>query len=71
MAKPKFLSEQLIKDIRFSYFDNKCTQKQISDFYGISQSTISKIVNNHIHKPPIGLTLSGEAETKVGYKYGN
>ena len=70
MARPKCVSKQLIEKIRFLYSEGGLTQQQIAKQFGLSQSTICKIINNYIHKY-CDVVLSGQADVKVGYKYGN
>ena len=71
MAKPKGLSEDLVQEIREVYARKELNQTEIAKAYCISQSLVSKIVNNYIHKLPVGIHISGSAEVKVGYNYGN
>jgi DNA-binding XRE family transcriptional regulator len=71
MARPKFVSRQTIHLIRELYSADECTQQKLADRFGLSQSTICKIVNNYIHRNDTDLTVSGEASVKVGYKHGN
>jgi len=70
MAKPKLVDHEAVQEIRFLYESGQCTQKQLADRFGLSQSTICKIVNNYIHKAT-NITMSGEAQVKVGYNHGN
>jgi len=70
--KSKGVSLELANKIRNLYKFGEMTQVQISHKFSISQSLVSKIVNNYIHKPPGGdVHISGSAEVKVGYNYGN
>jgi|688.fasta_scaffold164289_4 predicted XRE-type DNA-binding protein len=68
---PKNLSSQIISDIRNLYQTGKYKQKEIAEKYNISQSMVSKIVNNQSHKKTNYFKVSGNALVKVGYKYGN
>jgi DNA-binding transcriptional regulator LsrR (DeoR family) len=68
---PKNLSMQTISDIRNLHQTGKYKQKDIASKFNISQSLVSKIVNNQVHKGPKCLKVSGQASVKVGYKYGN
>ena len=70
MAKPKRISKQLIENIRRLYSESGLTQQQLAKQFGLSQSTICKIINNYIHRY-CDVTVSGNADVKVGYKYGN
>jgi len=71
MAKPKFIDTEVIREIRSMYGSNGCTQQQLAKSFGLSQSTICKIVNNYIHKTNTNITMSGEAQVKVGYNHGD
>lgn len=70
MARPKNIEKTIIENIRSLYFKKNITQKDIASQFGLSQSTICKIINNYIHKYH-SVNISGNAEIKVGYKYGN
>lgn len=61
----------MVNQIRELYHACEHTQQKLANRFGLSQSTICKIVNNYIHKDNTDLTLSGEASVKVGYKHGN
>lgn len=70
--KPKGVSLELACKIRKIYKAGEASQTQLAKKFKISQSLVSKIVNNYIHKPPIGdLNIGGSADVKVGYNYGN
>lgn len=70
MAKPKQLSEELVQRIRTLYNNENYTQKKLANEFSLSQSTICKIVNKYIHRYS-NIIFSGEANVKLGYKYGN
>lgn len=70
MAKPKQIPKSVIRSMRNLYSDGHATQQELAKQFGLSQSTVCKIINNYIHRY-CDVTLSGEAEVKVGYKYGN
>lgn len=70
MAKPKQVQKELIDQIRFLYTEGSCTQHQLAKKFSLSQSTICKIINNNIHRY-CDIKISGTAEVRVGYKYGN
>ena len=72
MAKPKQISDEVIYEIRRSYAKKEMTQVEIAKSHKISQSLVSKIVNNYIHKPLVGdLHIGGSAEAKMGCNYVN
>lgn len=68
---PKNLDKQTVADIRNLYATGKHTQKEIAEKYNVSQSLVCKIVNMQVHKNPASLKVSGEAEVRLGLKYGN
>ncbi len=70
---PKKLALDTINKIRVLYRNGNCTQCELAQKFNLSQSTISKIVNNTIHKKTNGINISGSAEVKftIGFKYGN
>lgn len=70
MAKPIGMKPEIVKWIRDLYAKGKYTQQQLANTFGVSQSTICKIINNDIHRRS-GLKLTGQADTKVGYKHGH
>lgn len=70
MARPKQIGKKVADRIRNLYAAGNCTQKQLAIQFGLSQSTVCKIINNYIHRYT-NIVLSGEAEVRVGYKYGN
>lgn len=70
--KPKGVSLELANGIREAYKSGKMNQTQLAKKFKVSQSLVSKIVNNYIHKPPASdLNIGGSAEVKVGFNYGN
>lgn len=70
MAKPKQVEKQLVEQIRSDYSSGNITQQCLAAKFGLSQSTICKIINNYIHRYS-SITFSGKAEVRVGYKHGN
>jgi len=70
MARPKQVDKQLVEKIRVSYSNGDITQQELAKSFGLSQSTICKIINNYIHRYS-NITFSGEADVKIGYKHGN
>lgn len=73
MARPKGLKEKTVYRIRRAYAKGKETQQALAERFGLSQSTICKIVNNYIHKSDTNVVMGGAAEAKysVGFKYGD
>ena len=71
MARPKFLSDETVHEIRRLYLETDCTQKALARSFGVSQSTICKIVNNYIHKSIANVVMGGAADVRVGYKHGD
>ena len=49
--------------IRELYFNNDYTQSKIADIFGVSQSTVNKVINNVVYKE--GISLSGNAEVRI------
>lgn len=70
MAKPKQIDKTIVNEIREIYLTGEITQKQIASRFNLSQSTVCKIINNNIHKYS-SIDICGEAEVKMGYRYGN
>lgn len=70
MARPKQVDKQLVQQIRNDYSVGDVTQQELAKRFGLSQSTICKIINNYIHRYS-SIKFSGEAEVRLGYKYGN
>lgn len=70
MARPKQVNKQLVEQIRTTYSGGDVTQQELAKRFGLSQSTICKIINNYIHRYS-SIKFSGEAEVRVGYKHGN
>jgi DNA-binding transcriptional regulator LsrR (DeoR family) len=70
MARPKHVDKTLVQTIREIYSNGEKTQHELAEQFGLSQSTICKIINNNIHRYS-NITVSGRAEVRVGYKYGN
>lgn len=73
MARPKGLKDKTVYKIRSLYAKGKNTQQELAKKFGVSQSTICKIVNNYIHKSDTNVVMGGAADVKysVGFKYGN
>jgi len=73
MARPKGLKEKTVYKIRQVYSRGKSTQHDLAKKFGLSQSTICKIVNNYIHKSDTNVVMGGAAEVKysVGFRYGD
>jgi response regulator of citrate/malate metabolism len=69
MARPKFLDDETICEIRRLYADEEHTQEQLASQFGVSQSTICKIVNYYIHKKPVDVLMAGRANVKMGYTW--
>lgn len=68
---PKRLNQKVIEEIRILYKSKKYKQKQIAEKFEVSQSLVSKIINNEIHKDYKKFKLGGQAAVRIGYKYGN
>jgi predicted XRE-type DNA-binding protein len=71
MASPKFLDGEIVCQIRKLYATDEYTQEQLAERFEVSQSTICKIVNHYIHKKQVDVAMTGEANVKMGYKYGD
>lgn len=71
MAKPKNPDFQTVITIRRLYESGELTQAMLGERFGLSQSTISKIINNDTHGDIFAIRFGGEALVKVGYKHGN
>lgn len=69
MAAPKNIDEKIVQEIRQLYETNLHTQAELAEQFGLTQSTVSKIVKYKIHKKDVSLTL--KSDTKVHYIYGN
>lgn len=69
MARPKSVSSKTAFQIREMYFRDNFTQKQLSEYFQLSQSTICKIINNQIHKAHTDVAISGTADVEVKYNY--
>jgi DNA invertase Pin-like site-specific DNA recombinase len=70
MACRKNLSEEIINEIRSLYSAGTHNQQQIADRFKLSQSTVCKIINNNIHRKA-AFKLSGQADTRMGYRHGH
>lgn len=68
---PKNLKEKQIIDIKKFYSQKKYKQIEIAKKFGISQSLVSKIINNKSHKDTPNIELTGQASIRIGFKYGN
>jgi transposase len=68
--KPPRLSKDQAYVIRHEY-NHGITMQKLSEKYGVSISTICRVVNHEtkIYKPDV--CIGGSAEVKVGYNYGN
>jgi len=71
MARPKQIAQETVYEIRRLYAEGSQTQTELAKSFGLSQSTICKIVNNYIHKTTANLIMGGEAEVRVGYRHGD
>lgn len=71
MARPKQVNSDTIKEIRRLYHETDCTQQCLAKSFGLSQSTICKIVNNYIHKNVTNVVMGGQAEVRMGFKHGD
>ena len=73
MARPKGLKDKTVYRIRNLYSKGQSTQQELAKKFGVSQSTICKIVNNYIHRLDANVVMGGNAEVKysVGFRYGN
>jgi len=60
-----------VGEIRTLYQTKEYTQTELADKYQVSQSLISKIVNNSIHRNITSFVIGGEADVKLGYKHAN
>lgn len=66
---PKRLTSEDAHNIRKMYNSGLITQREIADTFKISQSLVSKIVLDKVHKN--NNKISGTATVKIGFKYGN
>lgn len=66
----KMLSGEVVEEIRKAYWHSDCTQQDLSKKFKISQSLVSKIINNKSHKVS-HLKISGEASAHMRIKNGN
>lgn len=71
MARPKFLTDETVHRIRELYATDEYTQEQLAEEFGVSQSTICKIINHYIHKKAVDVSMTGKADVQIGYKYGD
>lgn len=71
MARPKQLPDETIQEIRRLHNLGMHTQTQLAEMFNLSQSTVCKIVNNVIHKKAVNMAVTGEADVKIGMKYGD
>lgn len=65
------VDDQTVGEIRLLYRRKQYTQKELADKYNVSQSLISKIVNDLVHRNVTNFVIGGEADVKMGYKHGN
>lgn len=68
---PKQLEPSTVQEIRRLYETDDYTQERLAAMFGLSQSTICKIVNNYIHKDVPMISVGGTANVKVGYRHGD
>lgn len=68
---PKFLNKNIIKEIKIKYIFDNYKQKDLASLFGISQSLVSKIVNNLSHPKCSDLVLDGKALVKKEVTDGN
>jgi hypothetical protein len=71
MARRLNLDKKVVMEIRNLYNGGEVTQVGLALRFGISQSTVCKIVNNYIHRNHDCVALCGSADVKLGLKYGN
>ncbi len=62
----KNLTLETVNSIRTTYNFGSITQKQLADMFKISQSLVSKILNNISHRSLSHLKVSGEAKVRKG-----
>ena len=65
------VDDQAVAEIRLLYQRREYTQTELADKYDVSQSLISKIVNDLVHRNVTNFVIGGEADVKMGYKHGN
>jgi hypothetical protein len=65
----KRITTDQAREIRANYASGLYTQSQLALMCGVSQSLVSKIINDVVHKR--NDKLGGEAIVKVGFRYGN
>lgn len=70
MARPKQIDRDLVAEIRKLYASGEYTQQELAVRFDLNQSTICKIINHYIHRY-VNIIVSGKAEVRMGYKYGN
>lgn len=70
MARPKGFGRETAQKVRELYRSDRYTQSELANLFGVSQSTICKIINNYIHQVP-GLKLGGQASIRLGVRYGD
>lgn len=65
------IDKETAHQIRIFYNSGKYNQTQLAEKFEVSQPLVSKIINGVIHKDNADIIMSGKANIKVGYKYGN
>jgi len=65
------IDDKTVGEIRLLYSRKDFTQTELADKYHVSQSLISKIVNDVVHRNIANFVIGGEAEVKLGYKHAN
>lgn len=65
------LEDYQVIEIRTLYQSKEYTQMELADKYQVSQSLISKIASNSIHRNITNFVIGGEADVKLGYKHAN
>jgi hypothetical protein len=59
------------RKMRQLFLESKPKLSELAKTFNVSVSTVGKIVNNQMYKESDSIKLSGQAEVKIGYKYGN
>lgn len=61
----KHLTPEIVEQIRSQPHR---TQQSIAEEYGVSQSLICKIINNHLHKPRASFSFGGSAAVRSQWR---